>query len=207
LSLATLKPQLILLFPLVLLFASRKRELLGLLTGLCAIGLLTLSLVGLGGIQQILANQHASLLAQSSNTLVPSMILALWFPGWLGLGLTLLAGILALLVAYRLRSQGPAVIFAVGILGSLLITPYFHPQDLVLWIIAALLIYRSVGLPRWLAALGFLCSWEAIYGVPIVSILALLVAGSRPDTAPSTDRVFAPTSPVLVARSEPSALA
>lgn len=175
LSLATLKPQLILLLPLVLLIAGRKREFVGFVLGALAIGLVSVGLVGVGGIEQMLAAQNTALGSSQSKLVLPMMVLRFWFPGVLGLGLTAGAALLTLGIAYRIRGAKAAPIYVVGILGSLLVTPYLHPPDLVLWIVAALLMLRSVGLPKGLAAVGVFCSWLSLFGVPLVSLGGLLV--------------------------------
>ena len=175
LSLATLKPQLILLLPPVLLLAGRRREFAGFVVGAVMIGLFSLGLVGVSGVEQVLANQHYELVHSQNYSVSPTMVLSIWFPGLLGIGLTIAAAILALGIAYKIRTVTAEPVFVVGILGSMLVAPFLHPQDLVLWIVVALLMMRSVGLPRGLAAAGVFFSWLPVLGVLFVSLAGLVV--------------------------------
>lgn len=175
LSLATLKPQLILLLPLVLLLGGRRREFVGFVLGCLAIGLLSLGLVGVSGIEQMLANQQRGLGDPHYYGLIDTMILTLWFPGTLGLALTAAAVLLTLGLAWRIRGAEAAPLFAIGLLGSMLATPYLHIEDLILWILVYFLLERACGVPRGLAAFGAFCSWLPVFGVPLVSLGGLLV--------------------------------
>ena len=175
LSLATLKPQLILLLPLVLLLGGRKREFAGFALGCLAIGLLSLGLVGVGGIEQMLANQQRELGNTIYHGLIDTMILRFWFPGLLGLAMTAGAILFTLGLAWRIRGASAAPLFAIGLLGSMLATPYLHIEDLILWVLVYFLLERSCGLPRGLVALGAFCSWLPLFGVPLVSLGGLLV--------------------------------
>lgn len=175
LSLATLKPQLILLLPLVLLLSGRKREFVGFVLGSLALGALSLGLVGVGGVEQMLANQHYELAHKVGYSMMDAIALSVWLPGWMNLGLIALATLFTLWTAHRIRGTQAAVVFVIGILGSLLVAPFMHPQDLVLWFVAALLMLRSVGLPRGLAASGVFLSWLPVFGVPLVTLGGMLV--------------------------------
>jgi hypothetical protein len=174
LALATLKPQLILLLPPVLLLTHHRREFLGFVAGSTAIGLLSFALVGTKGIAAMLANQQDTLSNPAQFHIDNSMVLRLWWPGTPGLLLVIAVLILTLGLAWRHRASPPSAIYAIGILGSLLVAPYFHVQDLVLWIPAALLMQRSVGLPRPVAVLGLIFASLPIFGAPLVTLLALL---------------------------------
>ena len=159
LSLCTLKPQLILLLPLVLLFANRKREFLGFALGALLLSIFSFILVGPSGLSALLDAQRYVLLHPSVNYLVPAMIFTLWLPGLIGWSLVLLSALFTLYLAFRARLAPVATVFALGLLGSLLVTPYLHPQDLTLWVLVALFLRRSFPLPPLLLALGLLASW------------------------------------------------
>ena len=175
LSLATLKPQLILLLPLVLLLAGHKREFAGFLLGSLAIGLLSLWLVGIHSIHLLLENTQWAAAHHQAIAVLDSTVLIYWLPAPWGLMATVGAGLLTLVAAWRLRGQVIAPVYALGLLGSLLVTPYSHWQDLTIWMIAALLLWRSLGVPRLLAAAGVLVSWLVLFGVPLISLGGLLV--------------------------------
>jgi hypothetical protein len=96
-------------------------------------------------------------------------------PGPIGPVLVGAAILLTLYLAWRARGHTPATVFALGLWGSLLIAPYIHPQDLMLWIPAALLMRKEAGLPVWLLILGILFASTTWLGAPIVPALALLV--------------------------------
>lgn len=170
LSLATLKPQLIFLLPLALLVAGRRKEFIGFALGCLVIGAISLYLVGFDGVSQMLVNQHYAQAYPQAFSILPLMVPALWLPSPFGLILAGGLALLALAVAYRVRLVSNSAIYALGLLGSMLATPFLHIQDLALWIPVALLLQRSSGLPSGLGALGLFSSWLPTFLVPVVSL-------------------------------------
>ena len=132
LGLATVKPNLIFCLPLALLAAGRWRVVGGFVT----VSLLHL-VAGLAMLGPTVAWQLAQHWLTPSASLIalhmipPQSILGGIFPGTAGRVLEAAAILLALAVAYLRRGSIDAV-FAASLLGSLLATPYWHAQDLVL---------------------------------------------------------------------------
>jgi hypothetical protein len=192
LSLATIKPQLILLLPLVLLLAGHRRLFVGFCLGTLSLLALSFGLVGPTGVADALANQQYILSHPHNNYLIKNMILTLWLGLWPGLALSaLLAGLTGWL-AWRARHSPLGIAFAIGLLGSLLVSPYLHPQDLTLWVVAGLFMVRFAWLPPLLSALGLFATWswisltDTLFAavvpnfawvpfVPLVSLLGLVV--------------------------------
>ena len=208
LSLATIKPQLIFLVPLVLLLAGRWRFFAGFAVASVALLALSVALVGTAGVTQMIANQHYVLLHAKDNWLIPSTVLTLLLPGLPGLILDALLSCFIVVLAWRARHAPLSVLFALGLLSSLLLAPYLHPQDLALWAIAALLIARSIAIPPLLLALGVFATWSWIILsgilfaplvphlawvplVPLVSFLGILLIARSLFAAPSPSHLGA----------------
>ena len=147
LSLVVLKPQLALLVPLCLLVSGHARTFGAWLVASVFIGLVTLALLGSGGLAL-----YRDVLAQTST---PAWDITRQYSisGHLGLGLALhvvqvVVVAVALLAAWRHRAQGPEIPIAAGIAGSLLSTPYLGFQDFLMLIVAGWLVLRS-GATAW----------------------------------------------------------
>jgi hypothetical protein len=147
LSLIILKPQLALLVPLCLLVSGHARTFGAWLVASLFIGLVTLAVLGPGGLAL-----YRDVLAQTST---PAWDITRQYSisGHLGLGLPLhvvqvLVVAVALLAAWRHRVQGPEIPIAAGIAGSLLATPYLGFQDFLMLIVAGWLVLRS-GATAW----------------------------------------------------------
>jgi hypothetical protein len=192
LSLATVKPQLIFLLPLVLLLAGKRREFVGFVIGVVIIAGISIGLIGVGGLEKLVATEQYTLGHLQVHYIQSTMILRTAFPG--GIALTIGAVALALWTAWRLRGAESAPIFAVGILASWLTTPYINATDFVLWILIAWWMQRSVGLSSLFAALGvllFAFMWPFI-GSPLVALIALILIAmqtipARTTQAPAKD--------------------
>jgi alpha-1,2-mannosyltransferase len=177
LSLILLKPQLAILVPLALLASLRFRPAAAFAAASVAIGLVTVASVGLDGIAA-----YAARLQNATHALdfyqVPS---GLTLPGLLGHGVLAVAGqvvvvSVVVLVAFRQRMRGPQWSIAIGVIGSLLVTPFYHPDDLAILLPAAWLWARSApaGVERLLMAGGF-CG-ALLLGTPLPLLLCLCAA-------------------------------
>ena len=143
-----LKPQLAFLVPAALLAARQDRAFLGSLLGLGALAVASAVALGSGGLAAYEArlafaagvpvNREftlAYLLGATSLARAVQVIIALW----------------ALALAYRLRHRGIEWLFACGLVGSMLATPYVHLDDLVMLGLAGWFCLRA-GTPMWTRA-------------------------------------------------------
>ena len=174
LSLILLKPQLALLVPLALLASLRFRPAAAFAAASVAIGLVTVATVGLSGIAA-----YAARLQNATHALdfyqVPS---GLTLPGLLGHGLLAVVGQMVvvgvvILAAFTQRARGPQWCIAIGVIGSLLVTPFYHPDDVAILLPAAWLWMRTApaGIERLLMAGGF--SGALLLGTPLPLLLCL----------------------------------
>jgi Glycosyltransferase family 87 len=140
LSLIAIKPQLALLVPLCLLVAGHRRMFLAWLAATTVMIVIALVLLGGDGLQRY---RDALSLA------------ALWEPtrryaisGPLGLGpqvyaVELVVVAVAVFAAWRRRGEGVGVPVAIGLVASLLFTPYVGFQDFAILVVAAWLVVRA----------------------------------------------------------------
>lgn len=174
LSLILLKPQLAILVPLALLASLRFRPAAAFTVTSLAVGLVTVASVGLDGIAAYAARLRDATYALDFYQ-VPS---GLTLPGLLGHGLLAVAGQavvvgVVVLAAFRQRARGPQWSIAIGVIGSLLVTPFYHPDDLAILLPAAWLWMRTApaGVERLLMACGF--SGALLLGTPLPLLLCL----------------------------------
>ncbi len=148
LSLIALKPQLAFLLPLTLLAGGHLRTVAGWLTG--SLAMLAAALITTG--PQGLLTYGSRLLdaAHSPETFVVPVGITL--SGLLGNGLAahlvqviVAAGVIGL--AWKQRARGSELAIALGVFGSLLVTPFLHAQDLTV-LMPATLLYLRMRAPR-----------------------------------------------------------
>lgn len=140
LSLVALKPQLALLVPLCLLVAGRWRIFLSWLGASALIGVIALAMLGADGLQR-----YRDVLSLAAGW-APTRGFAVAGP--LGVGPQLyavetLVVALAAFAAWRHRRGDPGRLYAIGIVASLLFTPYVGFQDFAMLIVASWLLVRS----------------------------------------------------------------
>jgi hypothetical protein len=142
LSLVVLKPQLALLVPVCLLASGHARTFGAWLVAMLLVGLVALALLGPEGVAR-----YREVLAQ---TQTPAWDITRRYSisGALGLGpvlnvTQLVVVAIALFAAWRHRGEGPEVPIAIGILGSLLATPYLGFQDFLMLVVAGWLVLRA----------------------------------------------------------------
>ena len=145
LALATfLKPQAIALIPLALMASGRYRPVVGWVLSCVALGLasiVTLGPSGLMGWWHALQDVQADP-AHTSNTLA-----RLFGLGPLTYALWALQGMAALLIAWW-RKRELELVFAAGILGSVVVAFHFHEWDYTILVLAAWLVLRTSP-PTW----------------------------------------------------------
>lgn len=140
LSLATIKPQVMIAVPLLLLMTGRWRATAAWAVASAALLLVSAVSLGRGGLADYFllsrfvagfpAEQHLSLLR------VPGSA-----AGTICLGVAIAAA--TAVVAYAKRDRGPAIAVALGTVASLLLAPYLNVEDYVLLVPAGLLLLRA----------------------------------------------------------------
>ncbi len=163
--------------------------LLGLLAGLhfrvviawasasAALALVTLAAVGSSGIAAYISRLH-----DATGGLAAYQVPAeLTLPGLLGHGMLALTAQVAVVIgigvaAFKGRGRGPQWSIALGVIGSLLITPFYHPDDLAILVPAAWLWMHTApsALERSLMAAGL--GGALLLGTPLPLALCLVAA-------------------------------
>lgn len=178
LSLIVLKPQLALLVPICLLVSGYAKTFGAWLAASLIIGLVALALLGPEGVAR-----YRDVLAQTQS--------AAWditrryaISGPIGLGpvlnaLQIVVVLITLLAAWRNRQRGAEVPMAIGIVGSLLLTPYLGFQDFLMLVVAGWLLLRTQ-LAHWQIGLliaGYVLLQLAlvVMAIPILLAEALLL--------------------------------
>jgi hypothetical protein len=156
-----LKPQLAFLVPAALLVSGRYRAFWGSVVAIGALALIAALVVGPTGISTyqerltfaagVPVNRELTIAALIGNIPVARVIQALF-------------AILALVLAFRLRSRGHEWVFIPALLGGLVASPYLHLDDLVMLGLAGWLYLRTSPRPRWswIVVIALLIAAEAI---------------------------------------------
>ncbi len=140
------KPQVAFLVPFTLLVTGYWRTVLSWAVGSAGIAAIAVATTGLDGMHAW-AVRLVGAAAAGPEVLVPAQFT---IQGLLGHGVgpffvRCLIVVLSLAVAYRQRASGIALPMAVGLVGSLLVTPYLHDQDLATLLLAgAIALYGSL---------------------------------------------------------------
>jgi hypothetical protein len=143
------KPQMAILLPVVLLVVGRWRAVVIGGAGLAVIAAVAVLTTGLDGLHEY-ATRLSSAAAVAPQFLVPTQFT---LAGALGHGaVTIVASGLAVLLtvaaAYRRRAEGVAIPVACALIGSMLVTPYLHWQDLATLLLAGGIALHGA-LDRW----------------------------------------------------------
>jgi alpha-1,2-mannosyltransferase len=193
LVLLVLKPQVAVLVAPALLLAGHRRLFFTWLVGagaLAAISLLSLGGQGLDQLRAALGQEQG----QPAN-------LAWTLAGLFGAEpattvLEVACGVLALVVAWRVRERGPEGVVVAGILGTLLASPYHNPSDFAILAPAAWLYVRA-GIPLWhwaWLAVGLVGTYVAagsgpwlllVFSLGWLGLLSLPARETRPAVAPA----------------------
>ena len=175
LSLIVLKPQMAFLIPVCLLASGHARTFGAWLAASLAIGLIALALLGPDGVAR-----YRDVLAQ---TQTPAWDITRRYSisGPLGLGpllnvVQVVVVAIAVVAAWRHRRDGPEIPIAVGIVGSLLVTPYLGFQDFVMLVAAGWLVVRAAA-NTWQIALLVL-GYALLQFVIVVLAVPILLAES-----------------------------
>ena len=141
-----LKPQVAILVPVTMLIAGRRRLFVTWFAGAAVLTLAAVASLGGQGLEQLRA--ELSLEQGQGANLAWTVAGLLGSGGPVALGLELVCGGIALLVAYRQRRRALEVVVVAGILGTLLVAPYHNPSDFAILAPAAWL-YLRTGVPVW----------------------------------------------------------
>jgi hypothetical protein len=147
LVLIALRPTVFILVPVVLLLVGKRKAFVTCIAGTSVLVLASLVTLGATGTTAYLARLQ---LSQTNPRLFlvfwylsPSWVLRRHGYGWLAVPVTLLILVAVAVVAWRFRHGGLEVPIAAAIIGSLLITPFLHLQDLTVLFLAAWLLLRA----------------------------------------------------------------
>lgn len=202
LSVILLKPNTAILVPVALLAAGRYRVLAGWVAASGLLAVTALLLIGPHGVS-IYLNQLSAPLPRGADAL--TLKGALDASGAVAAALRVLILGMVLATAYRLRSS-PSLVVPIGIVGSLIVSPYLHASDLCLLSAAAWMVWEERDVVPWRAALavGWVAASPFLFLTntgpslnrwPLIEwvlLLALVVAAWRPFTRTADLRTRAP---------------
>lgn len=184
LAVLAVKPQTAVLVPFALLLAGYRRAFLA--WAAVTLGLVAASLFAIG-VDGLWYFRDAVRVVYGIPHLQMHTVLSVVGPGPIAALASALAGTVALLAAWRARGGAPEFPITVGLLGSLLVTPYLNLYDLTLGLLGAWLLLRTE-VPRWhkvLLLLGYLpFEFAMVSAAPVVAfecvwLVSLLALSSR----------------------------
>lgn len=159
LSLIFLKPNTAMLVPFVLLIAGRYRAFAAWLAAGAVLFLIAFLLLGAHGLSVYVTQLRAPLPGGADALTLKG---ALGATGVVAAALRVLIVGMVLATAFRLRGT-PGLIVPVGIIGSLIASPYLHASDLCLLAAAAWMIWEDRPVPAWRAPL-VVVTWRSLTG-------------------------------------------
>ena len=168
LSALILKPQIAFLVPLALLLAGYGRVFLAWIVGSVPLAVVTLLTTGTAVFHHIL--QSLDSVKDVPGPIQSSLLRQLPLPVAL-VGIACVLGVSGFIV-WRERGSGPSRPIAIGLLSSVLVSPYVNFYDLAALVLAAWLILRAKP-PRWQQALT-LGMYVPLYGAPIWPLVTLV---------------------------------
>ncbi len=167
LGLLILKPQIAFLVPLTLLLAGYGRVALAWLAVSVPLGVVTLLATGTAVFHQIA--QSLQLVSAVPGPVQSSLLRQLPLPLAI-IGIVVVLGV-STVTLWRGRGSGPSLPIAIGLISSVLVSPYVNFYDLCALVLAAWLILR-MNPPRWRQAVT-LGMYVPLYGAPIWPLLTL----------------------------------
>ncbi len=204
LAVLAVKPQTAVLVPFALLLAGYRRAFLAWAGVTLVLVAGSLFSIGAGGLWYF---RDSVMVVYGIPHLQMHTLLSVMGPGPIAPLASALAGALALLAAWRARGGAPEFPITVGLLGSLLVTPYLNVYDLTLGLLGAWLLLRTDP-PRWhkvLLLLGYVPFEFAMLGaapvvafecVWLVSLLALSSRYGTGDRGRAHERAVFPPAPL-----------
>jgi len=208
LLLLIIKPQVAFLVPFALLVAGYRRTFTVWAVGTALIGLLAMASIGPDGLHAY-AERLRGAAGAGPDFGVPTSLTVAGLLGHNWLAAVAQAGLAAatLLAAYRRRAEGPELPIAIGLIGSLLVTPYIHWEDLTAAVVAAWLYWRTSPplRGRIMIAGGYLAMAPTILlGGSMAGLEAVFVFV---EVAWLLVIVWSPARPVSVAQAQPGGIA
>ncbi len=202
LSAIFLKPNTAILVPVALLAAGRYRVLAAWVAAAGVLAVTALLLIGPHGLSAYV-NQLSAPLPRGADALTLKGALDVSGAAATALRLLILGMVLA--TAYKLRGA-PSLVVPIGIVGSLIVSPYLHASDLCLLSAAAWMVWEERAAVAWRAALaaGWVVASPFLFLTGIgpslnrwpliesVLMLAMVVAAWRPLTGTADLRTRAP---------------
>ncbi len=167
LSVLILKPQIAFLVPLALLLAGYGRAVLSWLAVSMPLAIVTLLATGTTVFHQISQSLH--LVRGIPGPIQSSLLRQLPLPVAI-IGIVVVLGV-SIVTLWRGRGNGPSLPIAIGLISSVLVSPYVNFYDLSALVLAAWLILRT-NPPRWQQAVT-LGMYVPLYGAPIWPLLTL----------------------------------
>ncbi len=167
LSVLILKPQIAFLVPLALLLAGYGRAVLSWLAVSMPLAIVTLLATGTTVFHQISQSLH--LVRGIPGPIQSSLLRQLPLPVAI-IGIVVVLGV-SIVTLWRHRGNGPSLPIAIGLIASVLVSPYVNFYDLSALVLAAWLILRT-NPPRWQQAVT-LGMYVPLYGAPIWPLLTL----------------------------------
>ncbi len=167
LSVLFLKPQIVFLVPLALLLAGYGRAVLSWLAVSMPLAIVTLLATGTTVFHQISQSLH--LVRGIPGPIQSSLLRQLPLPVAI-FGIVVVLGV-SIVTLWRHRGNGPSLPIAIGLIASVLVSPYVNFYDLSALVLAAWLILRT-NPPRWQQAVT-LGMYVPLYGAPIWPLLTL----------------------------------
>jgi hypothetical protein len=168
LSALILKPQVAFLVPVALLLSGYWRVVLAWLAVSVPLALITLLATGTAVFHHIAASLHA--VSGVAGPIQSSLLRQLPLP--LAIFGMVLVLAMSTLILWRGRASGPSLPIAVGLISSVLVSPYVNFYDLSALVLAAWLVLR-LDPPRWQKAVT-LGIYVPLYGAPIWPVVTLV---------------------------------
>ena len=140
LGLSVIKPQMLLLLPLVLLFAGRWRIVAAWAATAALLAAASLAVIGGQGMSDYLALLDEAQHVANNRYFTLAFVLGSGPPSYFAQGVVVVA---AAMGAYLNRHEGNARIFALGIVATALGATYWHLQDFTILLLAAWLFWRE----------------------------------------------------------------
>ncbi len=170
LGLTAIKPQLLLLLPVVLLFAGRWRIVAAWAATSAVLAAVSLIVIGGQGVSDYLALLNEAQHVTNNRYFTLAWLLG---PGTLSYVAQGLVVALAVVAAYRNRHASHSRVFALGIVATVLGATYWHLQDFTVLVLAAWLFWRE-GLSTPLRLLLLLVAVAAEFAWPLTPLPVLV---------------------------------
>ena len=168
LSVLILKPQIAFLVPLALLLSGYGRAVVAWLAVTVPVGIVTLLATGTTVFHQISQSLH--LVSGVPGPIQSSLLRQLPLPVAI-IGIVVVLGV-SIVTLWRGRRSGPSLPIAIGLISSVLVSPYVNFYDLSALVLAAWLILR-INSRRWQRAVT-LGMYVPLYGAPIWPLVTLV---------------------------------